>query len=802
MKHKEIIKNLTLSNKAALMSGKNMWETVSYVDKEVPSIFLSDGPHGLRKQTGAADHLGLNESLPATCFPTAATLANSWDESLIEAVGYQIGAESSYKDVDVILGPGLNIKRNPKCGRNFEYFSEDPFLTGKMAAAHIRGIQSSGTYACPKHYAVNSQETIRMSSNSIIDERTFREIYMTGFEIAVKEGKPKSIMSAYNKINGVYAHENKKMLRDILHDDWGFEGIVVSDWGGSNDHVLSVKNGAHLAMPTVGPDGQKQIIDAVLSGKLSEAILDERVDELLDVILAKQEIPKIAKIDYDAHNELAQKAARESIVLLKNEDHILPLKNNESIALIGDFVKTPRYQGSGSSIVNPMKLVNTLDEINNYPLNVVAYAQGFQRNGQADQKLLNEALDVASRADKVLLYLGLSEQSESEGMDREHIKLAENQRKLVQELAKVNKNIVAVLSAGSVVEMTWDVDAKAVLHTYLSGQMGALGILDVLCGHVSPSGKLNETYPHSYRDIPFAKEFPSTEEDVLYKEGIFVGYRYFDTINKSVKYPFGYGLSYSEFKYKTMKADKKGVTVVIENVGEYDAAEIIQVYIAKKNSAIPRAGKELKAFTKVFLNKGESKEVFLPLNEMSFRVYDASLNQWVVEAGEYKIMVARNVNDVELSEVIELDGVVLNHIPGIQPYYSVELESVSDSVYSTLLERDIESVPYQKRVTIESNDPIKCIQYAKSGLARTVFKVMDMILNRSKKKGKPNLNILFIYNMPFRAIAKMTNGMVSADMVDAMLVVVNGRFIRGLRLLISTFFSNQKLVKDSKKAEV
>ena len=254
MKHKEIIKNLTLSNKAALMSGKNMWETVSYVDKEVPSIFLSDGPHGLRKQTGAADHLGLNESLPATCFPTAATLANSWDESLIEAVGYQIGAESSYKDVDVILGPGLNIKRNPKCGRNFEYFSEDPFLTGKMAAAHIRGIQSSGTYACPKHYAVNSQETIRMSSNSIIDERTFREIYMTGFEIAVKEGKPKSIMSAYNKINGVYAHENKKMLRDILHDDWGFEGIVVSDWGGSNDHVLSVKNGAHLAMPTVGPD--------------------------------------------------------------------------------------------------------------------------------------------------------------------------------------------------------------------------------------------------------------------------------------------------------------------------------------------------------------------------------------------------------------------------------------------------------------------------------------------------------------------------------------------------------------------
>ena len=377
MRNREKIKKLTLEQKARLMSGKNMWETVDVPELEIPSIFFSDGPYGLRKQVGATDHLGLNASMPATSFPTSATIANSWDEKLIYEMGHRIGLESSYHDVDVLLGPGLNIKRNPKCGRNFEYFSEDPYLSGKMAAAYINGLQKTGTIASPKHLAVNSQETIRMSSNSIVDQRTYHELYLTGFEIAVKESNPKAIMSSYNKINGVYAHENSELLKDILVDQWGFDGIVVSDWGGSNDHVESVRNGAHVAMPTVSLDGELEIVEAVLSGKLKEEVLNERVDELLTVIFDKKKIEKVESLDYDEHSEFARKIARESAVLLKNENSILPLDSVKSVAVIGDFAETPRYQGAGSSMVNPTKVDTTLNVIKDYPLNFVGYAKGF-----------------------------------------------------------------------------------------------------------------------------------------------------------------------------------------------------------------------------------------------------------------------------------------------------------------------------------------------------------------------------------------------------------------------------------------
>lgn len=796
MKYESIIEQLTLEEKAALMAGKSVWETKDYPEKGVPSIFLSDGPHGIRKQEGEGDHLGLNTSIPATCFPTAATLANSWNPELVEEVGQALGAEASSIGVNMVLGPGLNIKRNPLCGRNFEYYSEDPYQAGKVAAAMIRGLQSQGVAATPKHFAVNSQELRRMASDSVVDERTLREIYLTGFEIAVKEGHPKAIMSAYNKINGIYANEDKRLLRDILRDEWGFEGLVVSDWGGSNDHALGVQNGSHLEMPGTTTVGQKEIIDAVKDGRLSEAVLNERVDELLVVVmdLAAQEKKSV---DYNVQHDIARKAAADSLVLLKNEEAILPLQADKSLAVIGEFAKNPRYQGAGSSLINTKKLENLVDHVADYGLNMVGYAQGYQRVDQADEALAQEAVALAQKADTVLFYMGLDEISESEGLDRSHISLPKNQLSLLEKLVVVNPQIVVVMAAGSVVDMTWDKDVKAVLHGYLTGQAGALAILDALTGRVNPSGKLSETYPLALSDVPSSKDFPAAGDYSLYREGLYVGYRYFDKVQKAVKYPFGYGLSYTTFAYSDLVVEETGVRLTVTNTGDQAGSEVVQLYVGKEDSAFYRPRKELKGFKKVYLEVGQSEQVFIPFDDYTFRYFNIATEKYEVEGGAYQLSIGASSEDVRLVGEVFKEGTtaVLSDRETLPSYFSGHVMDVSDEEFSTLLGRPVPVESWSVGQELRVNDPLSKMQYAKSGLARLVFKILHGLLKKAEAKGKPDLNLLFMYNMPFRALAKMTGDMLDQEMVAGILTMVNGHFFKGVGQLWKGFRAKQKYQK-------
>ena len=527
MKHADLIQQRTLEEKASLCSGKDFWQTKNIDRLSIPSMFLSDGPHGVRKQAKAADHLGLNPSIPATCFPTAATMASSFDPELGEERGKALGEEARAEKVNILLGPGRNIKRNPRCGRNFEYFSEDPYLAGKMAASYARGIESQGVSCCIKHFACNNQETRRRVYDSVVDERTLREIYLTGFEIAIKEGKNSCIRSSYNRLNGTYANENEHLLKDILRNDFSFQGRIVTDWGGDNDRVAGLKAGDALEMPSTDGTTDKEIVEAVKNGTLSESVLDERVDEILTLIdQTKDAVSKDYSYSVEDHHELAQRCFEDSAVLLKNENHILPLKKTDKVAIIGDFAKNPRYQGAGSSIVNPTKLDDLLELKEEYPFEFVGYEQGFDRYGKKKSSLVKKAVALAEKADIVLYTMGLDEVTEAEGLDRKDIQIPQNQLDLLHELKKTGKKIIILLSCGSVVDRSFESDCDAIRHLYLSGQAGARGILNLLSGKVNPSGKLAETYPRKEEDIPFDDEFPSKSNQVLYKEGLFVGYRY------------------------------------------------------------------------------------------------------------------------------------------------------------------------------------------------------------------------------------------------------------------------------------
>lgn len=797
MKHKNIIDQMTLEEKAALLSGKGEWQTWDFERLGIPSMFCSDGPHGIRKQAGAGDHLGLNPSLPATCFPTAATVANSWDPDLGEEIGKALGEEASVQGVHVVLGPGLNIKRSPLCGRNFEYFSEDPCLAGKMAAGYIRGIQSQGVYACPKHFAVNSQELRRMAMNAVVDERTLREIYLTGFEIAVKEGGAKAIMTSYNQVNGIYANENTHLLRDILREEWGFDGIVITDWGGSNDHIKGVEAGSDLEMPTPGLDSARQIVAAVKDGKMSEAAVDECVDRLLEAVLTltkEREIPK--EFDKNAHHALARRAASESAVLLKNEDGILPLKPGARVALIGDFAFEPRYQGAGSSVVNATALDKMVELIKGYDLVLTGTSKGYVRTGEEDPVLAKEAVDLARSADIVLYCFGLDELSESEGIDRTHMRIPQNQISLLEAMVRVNKNIVGILSAGASIEMPWHYCLKGILHGYLYGQAGAGAMLDILTGKVNPSGRLNETYPLRYEDTPAFRYFPSEERNSEYREGLYVGYRYYDTSKVRVMYSFGFGLSYTKFEYSDLKVDDHGVTFTVTNTGKMDGAEVAQMYVGMKDARVYRPEKELKGFKKVYLKAGESREVRIVFDERTFRYWNVRTNRWEVEGGTCRIMIGASCADIRLEAEAETVGTTeefpyyTNRMPS---YYSGLIQQVDDKEFEKLLGTPIPSGKWAGELTV--NDAICQMYYAKSAIARFVYKKLTQMKKKSEDAGKPDLNILFIYNMPFRAIAKMTGGMVSMEMVEGIVTMVNGHLFRGLGRTISGFFRNRKLNK-------
>ena len=786
-----LLKKLTLEEKCALLSGAETFKTRGMPEHGIPQIWLSDGPHGLRKQAGESDHLGLNPSVPATCFPTASAVANSWDAALGEEIGAALGEEAAAQEVSVVLGPGLNMKRNPLCGRSFEYFSEDPYLAGKLAAGYIRGIQSKGVAACPKHFAVNSQETRRMASDSIVDERTLREIYLTGFEIAVKEGHPRSIMSSYNLVNGTYANENKHLLMEILRGEWGFDGAVITDWGGSNDHALGVKNGSTLEMPAPGGDSVRELLAAVESGKISESDIDARLSELLPLVFDTKAALDAAPREFDAaaHHALARRAAEESLVLLKNEDSLLPLAAGSKVAVIGDFAKNPRYQGAGSSMVNSTQVDVLLDKLIDSAVNVIGYQQGFDRHGKPDAALQKSACELAAQANAVILCMGLDEIAESEGLDRSNLHLAQNQVDLLQAVATVNPKIVVVLYSGSVVETPWLDNCQALLYAALGGQAGAGAVADALTGKVNPCGKLAETWPLAYADIPSAADFATRRKTVEYREGLYIGYRYFTTAEKAVRFPFGYGMSYTTFAYSDMAADEQGVSLTVTNTGSVAGTEIVQLYVAKKDGQIFRPVKELKGFARVTLAPGEKQRITITLDDKAFRFWNVKADRWEIEGGEYELLVGASVEDIRLCEKISVQGTAAVHPyedVDLGCYYKGDVLSVSDADFEKLLGHPIPD----GKTKIDRNLTLGELNHARSPLGWLVWLVLTILLDASYKRGKPDLNILFQYNMPLRALAKMTNGAISMGMVDGIVMELQGFWVIGLVRVIYEAIKN------------
>lgn len=786
-----LLKELTLEEKCALLSGAETFKTRGMPQHGIPQIWLSDGPHGLRKQAGESDHLGLNPSVPATCFPTASAVANSWDAALGEEIGAALGEEAAAQEVSVLLGPGLNMKRNPLCGRSFEYFSEDPYLAGKLAAGYIRGIQSKGVAACPKHFAVNSQETRRMASDSIVDERTLREIYLTGFEIAVKEGHPRSIMSSYNLVNGTYANENKHLLMEILRGEWGFDGAVITDWGGSNDHALGVKNGSTLEMPAPGGDSVRELLAAVESGKISESDIDARLSELLPLVFDTKAALDAAPREFDAaaHHALARRAAEESLVLLKNEGSLLPLATGTKVAVIGDFAKNPRYQGAGSSMVNSTQVDVLLDKLIDSELNVIGYQQGFDRHGKPDAALQKSACELATQANTVVLGMGLDEIAESEGLDRSNLRLAQNQVDLLQAVAAVNPKIVVVLYSGSVVETPWLDNCQALLYAALGGQAGAGAVADALTGKVNPCGKLAETWPLAYADVPSAADFATRRKTVEYREGLYIGYRYFTTAEKAVRFPFGYGMSYTTFAYSDLVVDEQGVSLTVTNTGSVAGTEIVQLYIAKKNSELFRPAKELKGFVRVTLAPGEKQRITIMLDDKAFRFWNVKANRWEIEGGEYELLVGASVEDIRLCEKISVHGTATVHPyedRNLDCYYKGDVLHVSDADFEKLLGHPIPN----GKTKIDRNLTLGELNHARSPLGWLVWLVLTILLDVSYKRGKPDLNILFQYNMPLRALAKMTNGAISMGMVDGIVMELQGFWILGLVRVIYEAIKN------------
>ena len=786
-----LLKKLTLEEKCALLSGAETFKTRGMPKHGIPQIWLSDGPHGLRKQAGESDHLGLNPSVPATCFPTASAVANSWDAALGEEIGAALGEEAAAQEVSVLLGPGLNMKRNPLCGRSFENFSEDPYLAGKLAAGYIRGIQSKGVAACPKHFAVNSQETRRMASDSVVDERTLREIYLTGFEIAVKEGHPRSIMSSYNLVNGTYANENKHLLMDILRGEWGFDGAVITDWGGSNDHALGVKNGSTLEMPAPGGDSVRELLAAVESGKISESDIDARLSELLPLVFDTKAALDAAPREFDAaaHHALARRAAEESLVLLKNEGALLPLAAGTKVAVIGDFAQNPRYQGAGSSMVNSTQVDVLLDKLIDSAVNVIGYQQGFDRHGKLDAALQKSACELAAQADTVVLCMGLDEIAESEGLDRSNLRLAQNQAELLQAVKAVNPKIVVVLYSGSVVETPWLDNCQALLYAALGGQAGAGAVADALTGKVNPCGKLAETWPLTYADIPSAADFATRRKTVEYREGLYIGYRYFTTAEKAVRFPFGYGMSYTTFEYSDMVANERGVSIAVKNTGTATGTEIVQLYVSKKNGQIFRPVKELKGFARVTLAPGEKQRITITLDDKAFRFWNVKADRWEIEGGEYELLVGASVEDIRLCEKISVHGTATVHPyedRDLDCYYKGDVLCVSDADFEKLLGHPIPN----GKTKIDRNLTLGELNHARSPLGWLVWLVLTVLLDVSCKRGKPDLNILFQYNMPLRALAKMTNGAISMGMVDGIVMELQGFWILGLVRVIYEAIKN------------
>jgi beta-glucosidase len=756
---KELICQMTLEEKASLCSGLDFWNTKGIERLGIPSIMVTDGPHGLRKQKDHADHLGLFDSVPATCFPSAAGLASSWNRELIKQVGIALGEESQAEKVSVLLGPGVNIKRSPLCGRNFEYFSEDPYLSSEMAANHISGVQSQGVGTSLKHFAVNNQEHRRMSVDAVVDERTLREIYLAGFEGAVKQAQPWTVMSAYNQVNGEYASENTYLLNDILKEEWGFEGFVVSDWGAVNERVEGLAAGLELEMPSSNGIGDKKIADAVRDGSLPEEKLNQAVERLLTIIFKAVDHKKDQAVyDKEMHHQLAKKAAKESMVLLKNDDAILPLKEGTKLAVIGAFAEKPRYQGGGSSHIVPTKLDNIFEEIvkSNGNESRVLYAQGYHlESDECDEQLIAEAINAAKQSDTAILFVGLPDRYESEGYDRKHLHLPDNHHKLIEALADVQPNLVVVLSNGAPLEMPWIEKVKAILEGYLGGQALGGAIADLLFGNANPSGKLAETFPKQLSHNPSYLNFPGEGDAVHYKEGLFVGYRYYDAKKIEPLFPFGYGLSYTTFEYTNLLVSKNRiqdnenvkVTVNVRNTGAAAGKEIVQLYVRDVESNVIRPDKELKGFDKVELQPGEEKTVTFTLDKRSFAYYNTDIKDWHVENGDFEIMIGKSSKQIELRETIYIQSTVF-----------LKKRYTRNSTIGDILIDPI-AAPFVQNMLSNANES-------------------NGIMSAFQDEGNEMMAAMMKY-MPLRALINFGQGSFSEEMIENLLSEINQEVAAG-----------------------
>lgn len=784
---KEILAMMTLEEKAALCDGKDFWHLKGFEKYGVPEIMVCDGPHGLRKKDYSKSGPSLSCSVPSICFPTAVTTACSWDPELLYEMGVALGKKCLKENVGVLLGPGVNMKRSPLCGRNFEYFSEDPVLAGELAAGFINGVQSMGVGTSLKHFCANSQETRRMTCDSVVDERALREIYLTAFEIAVKKAQPWTVMNSYNKINGFHGSENNHTQNEILRDEWGFKGAVVSDWGAVNDRVLGLKNGNDIEMPSSSGAGTKKIVDAVKNGTLDEKILDARALKVLELI---KKAADGAKKDYqynDADDQpLARKIASQSMVLLKNNG-ILPLKKTGKIAVIGDFAKNPRYQGAGSSQINPSQLDNAFDELKNAGYDV-EFAQGYERSLKKARKNaahLSEASRLASSCDAAILFIGLTDEYESEGYDRTHMSLPEAHNALVEEIIKVNSNVIVVLAGGSPVEMPWNDKVSAVLNSYLGGQAGAGAVADIISGKVNPCGKLAETYPMCYDCTPARNNFPGNPASVEFRESIYIGYRYYQKINKKVRYPFGFGLSYTTFEYSNIVLDRNNICDIdklkvsfkVKNTGSIAGFETAQLYVADKESTIFRPERELKAFKKIWFEAGEEKEVSFELSKRAFAFFNININDWCVESGDFDILIGASSEDIRLSASVNVSAPAVpmpNYSQAAPLYYSGDVQDMPDEQFKAVLGREIPAPDFDKSKPIDISDNFENAAHTKNGAK--LYKMLKTVVPAGFAQA-------IALTTPFRDFISMSGGVFSERMAEGLCKLLNGEK-GGVRMIL------------------
>ncbi len=791
-----LIQSLTIEEKARLSTGRDFWHLHGIDRLNLPAIMVTDGPHGLRKQKGASDHVGLSDSVPATCFPTASGLAATWNVHLIEQVGQALGQECLAEQVSVLLGPGANLKRHPLGGRNFEYFSEDPHLTGTIAAAWIKGVQSLNIGVSLKHYALNNHERGRMVVDVVADERTVRELYLPAFEHCVRETQPWTIMCAYNKFRGVYLSEHEYLLKTILRDEWGFTGVVVTDWGANHKRVDGIKNGQSLEMPGSGERNPQKILSAIDEGSLTEEQLNESVRPVVELITKSAEaIDQGATVDLDANHDLARSVAAEGTVLLKNANDLLPLDKSTRVLVIGGLASATRYQGSGSSQITPTRLEQPLEEIRRLASNPeqVEFAEGYALSDRDDPALRAEALDKALTADRIIVIAGLTPDYESEGFDRTHLRLPHNQLQLIETLEPVHEKTVVVLQNGAPVELPFRSSVSAIIEAYLGGQAGASALAQIIYGEVNPSGKLAESFPVAMSDVPSDQWFPGDYRQSQYREGIWVGYRYFDTTATAVAYPFGHGLSYTTFDYSDLAISTPGetfdedstltVTFTVTNTGSRAGAEIAQVYVGQQSPSVPRPDNELKGYTKVFLEPGESQRIDINLDYRAFAFWSIDKMGWVAESDTYHIRVAASVADIRLGEDIQLrtDHAIGQRNPALSAYFNPNTLDFDDASFSSLLTHPIPqatpTTPFQLNSTLE--------EIRENWLGRIIHdaalkQTTKMIGGGSPEGTELQLIQAIVANMPMRAFITMSGGKLSEGLMNRIIHIMNNDWLKAV----------------------